>query len=141
MENNLGQAVRESGLAFWEGEQGNPWSVVQGVNVWQHGTVGTTPFDRLEMLLRAVTLDRFILSANMIRGWKQVRPFLALVKDLYEDRLEWGWDGDVPPWRDPLVVEYFMSHCIDVSTRSGVFYPPGWLKVLSELRRETGVRA
>lgn len=132
---DIGEVVRESGLAFWEGDEGNPWSVVQEVNVLLWNTPGTTPYDRLEFLLRAVTLDRFILSANMVRGWSQVRDFFEIAKGCYEDRvLMWTWDRCDPPWRDPAVVEEYMSQCLDVARRSGVWYPAGWLKVLSEIR-------
>src|SRR5882724_550448 len=136
MATDIGEVVREEGLAFWEGEPDDPWSVVQEVNTWQWGTVATTPYDRLEMLLKAVTLDKFVLSANMVRGWKSVREFLGLVKAIYEDRLDgrWRWDGQGSPWKDAGVVEEFMSECMDVAKRSGVFYPPGWLLVLSGIR-------
>src|SRR6266404_1782806 len=99
MARGLGEEVRDAGLANWDGEAGNPWSVVQDVNEWEAGAIGTTCFDRLEMLLRAVTLDRFILSANMVRGWSQVREFLEIAKGCYEDRvLMWTWDRDDRPW-------------------------------------------
>ncbi len=134
MGTDIGEVVRESGLAFWEGEPDCPWSVIQDVNEWEAGAIGTTCYDRLEMLLRAVTLDKFILSANMMRGWNQVRDFFGVVKDVYEDRQWWMWDGCGPPWEDARVVEEFMSQCIDIARRSGVFYPAGWLRILTEVR-------
>src|SRR6266403_3209184 len=134
MAKDLGEEVRDARLADWDGEAGNPWSVVQDVNEWEAGAIGTTCFDRLEMLLRAVTLDKFILSANMVRGWNQVRDFFGVVKDVYEDRQWWTWVGCGPPWEDPRVVEEFMSQCIDIAGRSGVFYPAGWLRMLTEVR-------
>src|SRR5258708_29835368 len=123
------------------GRQGDadPWDV----SAKEHGVVGGTQHDRDFMLLEAVTMGRFTLSHAMrarYPNFHDMNQFIATVRERYERRLGtgtgFGWNGDGDPWADSLVVERFMSEVVDCCTRRGVWYHPGWLKILYELRAE-----
>jgi hypothetical protein len=119
-----------------------------GTDPWElshveFGGVGGTRHDRDFVLLEALTLGRFTLTHSMrfrYAHFHSIESFIGVVRERYERRLgtgrAFGWSGDGDPWAEPLVVERFMSEVVDHCERRSVWYHPGWLKILCELRAE-----
>lgn len=117
----------------------DPWDV----SAIEHGVVGGTQHDRDYLFLEAVTLRRFTLSHAMrarYPNFHDMGAFIAVVRERYQLRLGtgpgFGWNGEGDPWCYALVVERFMGEVIDCCTHRGVWYHPGFLKVLREIRFE-----
>jgi hypothetical protein len=115
----------------------DPWDV----SAKEHGVVGGTQHDRDYLLLEALTLGRFTLTHSMrfrYAHFHSIESFIGVVRERYERRLgtgrAFGWSGEGDPWRDPLVVEKFMGEVIDHCKRRCVWFHPGWLKILYEIR-------
>jgi len=119
----------------------DPWDL----SCVEHGGVGGTRHDRDYLLLEALTLGRFTLTHSMrfrYAAFHDIGAFIAVVRERYQRRLGtgpgFGWSGDGDPWRSHLVVEKFMGEVVDHCKRRNVWYHPGWLKILYELR--AGIR-
>lgn len=118
--------------------QRDPWSVDEVVAA-RMGE-GCTSHDRDAILLEELTFRRFVLCSEM----KARRPnhrvdmdaFIAVVREVYRERLGTPWENDTSPWQYRAVVERFMGEVMDRCQERRVRYHPGWLKCLYRLRDE-----